>query len=164
MLLVDDIHWAEPALLDLLERLPERIDAPVLLLCLARPELLERPARVASHGRPGAARGGRDRRAAREPARAGGARVRLAHAAAGNPLYAEELVAWVREGGDVDDLPTSLNALLGARLDRLEAGERDALERGAVEGELFHRGAVDELSERDASGGPASSTSSPART
>ena len=73
-------------------------------------------------------------------------RVRLAQAAAGNPLYAEELVAWVREGGDVDDLPTSLNALLGARLDRLEAGERDALERGAVEGELFHQGAVVELS------------------
>ena len=52
----------------------------------------------------------------------------------------------MREGGDVDDLPTSLNALLGARLDRLQAGERDALERGAIEGELFHRGAVVELS------------------
>ena len=67
-------------------------------------------------------------------------RVRLALAAAGNPLFAEELVAWAHEGGDVDALPTTLNALLGARLDRLEARERDALERGAVEGELFHRG------------------------
>ena len=47
-------------------------------------------------------------------------------------------------------LPTSLNALLGARLDRLEAGERDALERGAVEGELFHRGAVVELADEKA--------------
>ena len=44
-------------------------------------------------------------------------------------------------------LPTSLNALLGARLDRLDAGARDALERGAIEGELFHRGAVVELSD-----------------
>ena len=47
-----------------------------------------------------------------------------------NPLFAEELVAWAREGGDVDALPMTLNALLGARLDRLEARERDALERG----------------------------------
>src|SRR5207244_10355785 len=77
-------------------------------------------------------------------------RVRLAQAAAGNPLFAEELVAWVHEGGDLDDMPTTLNALLGARLDRLEAQERDALERGAVEGELFHRGAVVELSNEQA--------------
>src|SRR5262249_33045763 len=63
---------------------------------------------------------------------------------------AEELVAWLAEGGDVDDLPTSLNALLGARLDQLEAEERDALERGAVEGELFHHGAVVELSDEPA--------------
>ena len=45
--------------------------------------------------------------------------MRIALAAAGNPLFAEELVAWARDGGDVDALPTTLNALLGARLDRL---------------------------------------------
>ena len=77
-------------------------------------------------------------------------RVRLALAAAGNPLYAEELVAWIREGGGVDDLPTSLNALLGARLDRLEGDERAALERGSIEGELFHHSALVELSGKDA--------------
>jgi class 3 adenylate cyclase/tetratricopeptide (TPR) repeat protein len=150
VVLVDDIHWAEPALLELLARLPRMVAAPVLLVCLARPELLQDrsdwPVTIAL-----------------EPLDAddvdalldsldapAGARVRIARAAAGNPLYAEELVAWVREGGDPGDLPTSLGALLGARLDQLEPGERDALERGAVEGELFHQAAVVELSDQPA--------------
>ncbi len=51
------------------------------------------------------------------------------------------------DGGSLEEVPTSLNALLSARLDSLEARERDALERGAIEGELFHRGAVVELSD-----------------
>jgi tetratricopeptide (TPR) repeat protein len=54
----------------------------------------------------------------------------------------------VREGGDPGELPTGLNALLSARLDQLEPGERAALERGAVEGELFHQVAVLELTEQ----------------
>src|SRR5439155_16074721 len=62
-----------------------------------------------------------------------------------------ELVAWLRESDvDSDTLPTSLNALLGARLDGLDREAREALERGAVEGELFHRGAVVELSSPEA--------------
>jgi hypothetical protein len=72
-------------------------------------------------------------------------RDQLARISAGNPLFAEELVAMLPEaGGDVDtlELPTSLQALLGARLDQLEPEARDSLERGAIEGELFHRGAV----------------------
>jgi class 3 adenylate cyclase/predicted ATPase len=148
LVLADDVHWAEPALLELLAGLPAAIgDAPMLVVCLARPELLEsRPEwEVTVQLEP---LGARDVDALLESLAAPAAvRARLAQAAAGNPLFAEELVAWVREGGDVDDLPTSLNALLGARLDRLDAGARDALERGAVEGELFHRGAVVELSD-----------------
>jgi Predicted ATPase len=148
VVLVDDIHWAEPALLDLLTALPGMIrETPLLLCCLSRPELLEaRPewpvsvwleplgeaevvALLESLGAPEAAR------------------ERIVQASAGNPLFAEELVAWLAENdADADALPRSLNALLGARLDRLEAQARDALERGAVEGELFHRGAVVELS------------------
>src|SRR5262249_23164178 len=62
----------------------------------------------------------------------------------------EELVAWAQDGGDLDALPTSLNALLSARLDRLDPGARDALERGAVEGELFHQGTVIELTDEQA--------------
>jgi class 3 adenylate cyclase/tetratricopeptide (TPR) repeat protein len=148
VIVVDDIHWAEPALLDLLEQLPRLIGkAPVLLVCLARPELLEGHPDwpVTLRVEPLAAR---EVDALLESLDAPAeSRVRLARAAAGNPLYAEELVAWVHEGGDVDDLPTSLTALLGARLDRLQPEERDALERGAVEGELFHRGAVVELTD-----------------
>jgi class 3 adenylate cyclase/tetratricopeptide (TPR) repeat protein len=146
VVVLDDIHWAEPALLDLLEGLPGLIaDSPVVLLCLARPELREhRPDWPVTVGVEPLGAGEIDAllESLHAPART---RVRLALAAAGNPLYAEELVGWVHEGGDANDLPTSLNALLGARLDRLEAAERDALERGAVEGELFHQGAVVEL-------------------
>ena len=145
------------------ERLPAMIGAaPVLVLCLARPELIESrpewPVTVALEPLgPAEVDALLERLAA--PAET---RVRLALAAAGNPLYAEELVAWVREGGDVDDLPTSLNALLGARLDRLEGRERAALERGAIEGELFHHGAVVELSGNKPRL-PRRSTGSPAR-
>ena len=57
-------------------------------------------------------------------------------------------MAWAHEGGNMDALPTSLNALLSARLDRLERAERDALERGAIEGELFHQAAVVELTDQ----------------
>ena len=162
----DDIHWAEPALLDLIAGLPEALaDTQVLILCLARPELHERApdwpvtlaveplgedaadALLASLGVPEAVR------------------PRLARTGAGNPLFAEELVGMlVAEGvlvaeedalvlqGELDriELPATLNALLSARLDRLDAEQRDALERGSVEGELFHRDAVVELSEENA--------------
>jgi class 3 adenylate cyclase/tetratricopeptide (TPR) repeat protein len=148
LVVFDDIQWAEPALLDLLESLPALSgDAPLLVVCLARPELAEvRPAWAVS--------------LRLEPLNAAaidalleelGApatmRVRIAHIAAGNPLFAEELVAWVGEGGGLGEMPTSLNALLGARLDRLDAEARATLERGAVEGELFHEAAIVELSE-----------------
>ena len=147
VVLVDDIHWAEPALHDLLATLPATIENAPLLLCLARPELLEaRPEwPVAVRLEP---LGEAEVEALLESLDAPiEVRERIAQAAAGNPLFAEELVAWAREGGfDSGELPTSLNALLGARLDQLDPEERDALERGAVEGELFHQGAVVELS------------------
>jgi class 3 adenylate cyclase/tetratricopeptide (TPR) repeat protein len=152
IVLVDDIHWAEPALFDLLDALPRMVGGvPLLLCCMARPELLEaRPEwPVTVRLEP---LGAAEVDALLEELGAPAAmRVRIARASAGNPLFAEELVAWLRENdADADALPTSLNALLGARLDRLEADARDALERGAVEGELFHRGAVMELSEEKA--------------
>jgi tetratricopeptide (TPR) repeat protein len=148
VLLVDDIHWAEPALLALLASLPRFIeDAPILLLCLARPELLEaRPEWPVTVGLQPL--GDHDLEALLDELSAPTAmHAQIAKTAAGNPLFAEELVAWVSEGGDLTEMPTSLNALLGARLDRLEPTARDALERGAVEGELFHQGAVVELSD-----------------
>jgi len=150
LVLVDDIHWAEPTLLDVLAGLPAAIaDAPILVLCLARPELLEsRPdwqvaVRLELLGE-------RDANALVKsllPVAPAGVRQRIADASGGNPLFAEELAAWALEGDlDAVALPTSLHALLGARLDRLGSEDRDTLERGAIEGEVFHRGAVVELS------------------
>jgi class 3 adenylate cyclase/tetratricopeptide (TPR) repeat protein len=149
LVVVEDIHWAETGLLELLARLPETLDdAPVLLVCSARPELLDSdPAWPVTVRLDPLA--GTDLDSLLEsldtPATA---RVRIARTAAGNPLFAEELVAWVTGGGDLAELPTGLNALLGARLDRLEATARDALERAAVEGQVFHYDAVVELSEQ----------------
>lgn len=160
---VDDIQWAEPTLLDLLAGLPAAIAAaPILLLSLARPELLEhRPEwQVTVRLDP---LGEHDVDALLEgllgTAQAA-VRARLVTVSGGNPLFLEELVAMlVDEGvlriehgvttleGDLDALalPASLHALLGARLDRLEPELRATLERGAIEGEVFHRGAVVEL-------------------
>jgi tetratricopeptide (TPR) repeat protein len=88
-------------------------------------------------------------------------RIRVADTARGNPLFIEELAAMlvdegvlVRKDGSWEAtrelaslaVPASVSALLGARLDRLDAESRHLLERGAVEGEVFHRGAVIELS------------------
>ena len=117
-------------------------------LALPRPaRAARRPARLAGHGEARAARGRRDRRAAREPRCAGG------DAASGSRTQPPATRSTPRSSSPgcaraatSTSFPTSLNALLGARLDRLEPGERDALERGAVEGELFHQGAVVELS------------------
>ncbi len=163
VVIVDDIHWAERALLELLAALPAGLEnAPVFVVCLTRPELLDLDPewsvtlRLEPLGE----------RAVDELLDGLGApsalREKLAQVAGGNPLYAEELVAMLvddgtlrsHEGslvltGEVDqiELPASLNSLLGARLDRLDGGTRDALERGAVEGELFHQAAIVELSE-----------------
>src|SRR5262249_59487616 len=128
---------AAPALLGLLAVLPAA-DAPVLVLCPARPELLDdRPDwQTTVRLEPlGTSEVESLLEALEAPA---ATRVRISRAAAGNPLFAEELVAWAAEGGDLDAIPTSLNALLGSRLDRLAPQARHALERRAVGGEVFH--------------------------
>ncbi len=138
----------------------------ILLLCLARPELLERRPDWPVTVRLEPLGDDRGRRAAREHASPAQLRERIARAAGGNPLFAEELVAMAGDAGRRRwSSPPTLNALLGARLDRLEPAERARLERGAVEGELFHRGAVVERSRREpAPVGAASSKRSCART
>ena len=164
VVVVEDIQWAELTLLDLLAGLPSAIGtAPVLLLAPARPELLERRPDwpVTLELEPFGERDVGmllDDLLGTAPA---GVRRRLTSASGGNPLFVEELVAMlVDEGvlrvdgrgcvlaGDLDalDLPASLHALLGARLDGLEPVMRGTLERGAIEGEVFHRGAAVELS------------------
>ena len=75
-----------------------------------------------------------------------GLRERIREAAEGNPLFVEEMVALVKESGDGDvTVPPTIQALLAARLDQLDPSERGVLERGSVEGRVFHRGAVQAL-------------------
>jgi class 3 adenylate cyclase len=154
----DDLHWAEETLLDLVEHVADLTrDAPLLLLCMARPELLER--------RP--SWGGGKWNASTvllEPLDANETEQLLAElgevppelherivlVAEGNPLFLEEMLALLRDsGGGEVEVPPTIQALLAARLDQLDPGERSVLERGSVEGRTFHRGAVAALVDGD---------------
>ncbi len=154
----DDLHWGEPVFLDLVEHIADfSRNAPILLLCMARPELLDRRS----------AWGGGKLNATNvllEPLSAdeteelierllSGARInaslreRILEAAGGNPLFVGEMLAMLAERGDGNGsaeiaVPPTIQALLASRLDQLEDAERRVLERGAVEGQVFHRGAV----------------------
>ena len=141
---LDDLQWGEETFLDLVESTALlSAGAPLLLLCMARPELLERrptwapPLRLeplppdeadllVGAGLPA------------------GFRDRIIRAAGGNPLFITEMLALATEDGELE-VPPTLRALIAARLDRLAPEERSVLERGAVEGEIFHRGAVQAL-------------------
>jgi DNA-binding SARP family transcriptional activator len=143
LVLFDDIQWGEETFLDLVEQASLLCAGPVLFLCLARPELDRR-----RPGWPVALRLeplGREEVEQLLPASVpAGLRERIAHAAGGNPLFVTEMVAMAADGGEIV-VPATLKALLAARLDQLEGAERDVLERGAVEGEVFHRGAIQAL-------------------
>ena len=166
VVVIDDLQWAEPVFVDLVEHIADLSrDAPIFLLCVARTELLD--------VRPGWG-GGKvnatsllleplapeecadlmDRLvpdAVLDPV----LRERITDASAGNPLYVEEMVAMVREhGGDGEIVvPPTIHALLQARIDALDGDVRDVMERGSIEGEVFHRGAVAALSPAPVKGG-----------
>jgi class 3 adenylate cyclase/tetratricopeptide (TPR) repeat protein len=143
VVVLDDIQWGEQAFLDLVEGVALMSStAPILLVCMARPELLTQRADwpVAVHLEPLPAEAA-DELISGLPVEL---RERIAHAAGGNPLFLTEMLAMAGENEDVE-VPPTLRALLAARLDQLDPPERVVLERGAVEGELFHRGAVQAL-------------------
>jgi class 3 adenylate cyclase/tetratricopeptide (TPR) repeat protein len=163
----DDLHWGEPALLDLIEHIGDLSrDAAILVLCLARPELLDR--------RPGWGGGKLNAttvlleplNAAETDALIGEllpddsdidpqVRSRVRAMAAGNPLFVEEMLALMRESSSHDVIvPPTIQALLAARLDQLRPDERSVLEHGSIEGQSFHRGAVQVMApdESDISG------------
>ena len=147
ILVFDDLHWAEEALLDLVEDAAARASGRILLVGLARPELLERrptwPGTIVRL----APLGTSDVDALADELDVPAAeRVRVRDAAGGNPLFVEELAAMLVEDPGAA-IPKTLEELLGARLDRLDGRERDAAERGSVEGQVFHRGAVEALSD-----------------
>jgi len=150
IVVVEDVHWAEPTLLDLIEYVAGfSSGTPIVLLCVARPDLLEsRPSWAAP--RPNAtvvSLQPLSEQASRELVERllGEEADPVIRAAEGNPLFVEQLVAMrTQDGGEVA-VPPTLQALLAARIDRLEPDERAAVERAAVEGRSFHRGAVAEL-------------------
>jgi class 3 adenylate cyclase/tetratricopeptide (TPR) repeat protein len=176
VLVLDDLHWAEPALLDLIGQLAERLrESPVLICCLARPELLE----LRTGWGNDAANSWTltlEPLAATESAAlldnlldgAEGAdeiRKRIVEAAEGNPLYIEELVGMLLDDGLLDRVdgrwvvtaelarlavPPSVAALLAARLDGLPKVERGVLERASVIGDVFYRNGVVALTPPDA--------------
>ncbi|HSB38436.1 MAG TPA: AAA family ATPase, partial [Gaiellaceae bacterium] len=154
LLLLEDLHWAEPALLDLLELLCEQPgETPILILCLARPELLEQHREWSN--RDSLCLGPLPRGDARSLLRAladaptESQRERVLDRAAGNPLFLEELSAFLAEGGALEELPPRLQVLLQARLDLLPEPQRLLLSCAALEGTVFHRNALRELLARD---------------
>src|SRR5437868_1426490 len=161
VLAFEDIHWAEEPLLELVEHLADWVRAPLLILCLARAELLE------IHPDWG---GGRVRATAIELDALGfseserlvealladekGAvdpdvRVALLEKTEGNPLFVEETIRMMLERGGhgtFERIPDSLQALIGARIDRLPPSQRSLLRRAAVIGRVFWAGALEHLS------------------
>jgi class 3 adenylate cyclase/tetratricopeptide (TPR) repeat protein len=169
LLVVDDIHWAEPALLDLLDHLLGAAeDAPILVVATARPEFADEhpgwptadaPVRIALEPLGEMAATAIVANLAGAPIPPDVARSVVA-IAEGNPLFVEQLVEtlietgairlidgrWVRadEGGDLG-LPPSIQALVAARLDRITRSERGVLEPASVIGLRFAEPAVADL-------------------
>ena len=161
VLAFEDIHWAEEPLLDLIEYVASRVrDAPVLILCLARPELLE-SARGWGGGRVRGATielGALAREDAEELvdallAEAGlpsDVRGDVLAKTEGNPLFVEETVCMLAEGEDGRaPIPDTIQALIAARIDGLPPRAKLVLQRAAVIGRIFWRGAIAQLSGGD---------------
>ena len=165
----EDVHWAETTFLEFVEYLAQEAEAPVLLICLARPEFLEmregwgertdgirialEPLGEADVGRVveqllGDAQVDED------------VRARIAVASEGNPLFVEQLLEMmVEEGllrrdgetwvaaGDLStvSMPPTIHALLAARLESLSPEEREVIGAASVVGQQFVEGAVEEL-------------------
>jgi class 3 adenylate cyclase/tetratricopeptide (TPR) repeat protein len=173
VVLVEDLQWAQPVLLDALGDIAERADdAPIMLVCMARPDELFEHRPNWPGGRPNVTSillsplddqqgeamlmhllGGREL----DP----DALAHITYLAQGYPLIVEELVATLIDRGVLRELdgrwiatadlseqsvPPSIDALLSARLDRLDPGDRGILERAAVVGERFHAADVEALS------------------
>jgi class 3 adenylate cyclase/tetratricopeptide (TPR) repeat protein len=157
VLVFEDIHWAEDALLELIEHMSTWVkNVPILLLCLARPELLDlRPGWSGGRVRATAieleALGRADSEALVEALLDGdlgsGARQAVLDKSEGNPLFVEETVRMLSEanGGGIERIPDTLQALIAARIDHLPPGEKELLQGAAVMGRIFWKGALAEL-------------------
>ncbi|MFN2525297.1 MAG: AAA family ATPase [Actinomycetota bacterium] len=168
VLVIDDLQWAEPTLLDLLEYLTDGFTAaPVMLLCLARPEFLElRPAWGGGRANTWSASLGPLDQADSElliesligrNSLPGAAQTRILEGAGGNPLFIEETLEMLIDDGLLESedgrwvassdlsrlqIPPAIHAVLAARLDHLPGEQRAVLECASVVGKVFHRDAV----------------------
>jgi class 3 adenylate cyclase/tetratricopeptide (TPR) repeat protein len=167
----DDIHWAQPTLLDLIESLADNAEGPLVIVCPARPELLEERPNW-GEGAPNGTRISLSPLSETEselivqnllghaglPAEA---TSKIIAAAEGNPLFVEQMLSMLIDEGLIQpedgrwvlrdpsasfSVPPNIFGLLAARLDRLVAEERSVVERGSVIGHVFYKGAVQELS------------------
>jgi predicted ATPase/class 3 adenylate cyclase len=156
VVVLDDLHWAEPTFLDLVEHVVGTAhDVPLLVVCLARPELLD--ARPAWQSPSDTATMVRleplaENEAAALLERALRTRVvdeqtgrRALEAAEGNPLFLEQLLAIQAEHGEELGVPPTIQAVLAARIDRLPPAERTVVQRASVQGRAFSRRALAEL-------------------
>ncbi len=162
VLLFEDIHWAEEPMLDLVENLASGVrDVPLLILCLARADLLdERPTWGGGKVRATAIEleplpradserlvdalsdGDHDLSAAQ--------RAAVLTRTEGNPLFIEETVRMMLEAdGAVESVPHTVQAMISARIDRLPLAERTVLRRASVAGRTFWSGAVEVLGDTE---------------
>ncbi|MGQ0608034.1 MAG: ATP-binding protein [Chloroflexota bacterium] len=170
VLVLDDIHWAEPTLLDLVEHVVTTAEAPIMVVCSARGDLIDE--------RPGWGKVSAAGWISLEPLSESeteavvgniigsvglpeGLMGRITTAAEGNPLFVEQMLSMLVDGGvvrrgddgtwmvaDVADFPVppSIAALIEARLDRLGLEDRTVLQEGSVVGLVFYEGAVESMS------------------
>jgi class 3 adenylate cyclase/tetratricopeptide (TPR) repeat protein len=160
ILVLDDLHWAEPTFLDLVDHIADwSRDAPIFLLCVARPDLLDaRPAW--GGGKLNAATilleplSESDAETLIDNLLVGGElperlRGRITSAAEGNPLFVEQMLALIAQGGGNGNgevvVPPTIQALLATRLEQLPSPERVAAERASVIGKEFWRTALAEI-------------------
>jgi DNA-binding SARP family transcriptional activator/class 3 adenylate cyclase len=158
---IDDLQWGQPMLFDLLDHVADLSrNGAILLLCAARPELLDQ--------RPGW--GGGKLNATTmllEPLApadaeallndlgdglASDVRARVVKAAEGNPLFLEVMASLAPERDAAAAIPATIQALLTACVEQLDVGDRELLEHGAVEGEVFHSGTLRALAGSGSSG------------
>jgi predicted ATPase/class 3 adenylate cyclase len=159
-LICDDIHWADETLLDLIEFVAARArDVPLLILTQARPELLEKRATWGKGVRSFTSLvleplgEGQEQELVVALLSEHGLPADLAdkvrRSAAGNPLFAEELVAMIAEGGETRRVPSLLKVLIATRLDSLPAGLRRTIQFAAVFGRNFWEAGVSAMSGDD---------------
>ena len=160
LVVLDDVHWAEPTLLDLVEYLGEWAEGEIMVLCLARTELLEQRA-----GWGGPSSTGFLVEVEALPTEEIGALLeqlagglvapelqeKIVVRAGGNALFAEQLLALASESPDVtlDEAPPTVEALIASRLGRLDPPELELLRHAAVIGRHFTRADVKDLGELD---------------